>query len=99
MFLPYSLEAIGWLRNYGPEEMKKLKLAVTERYFKEIPVYQDQLQEVLRFGTDAFFVLPIRVYVDDRLKRTSMPTYIYNFTYYGKQKTHNDLVSTRYTEG
>ncbi|XP_031826510.1 esterase E4-like [Nomia melanderi] len=98
-YLPHYLEAIGSLRNLGPEEMKQLTEAVKKRYFKELPADQDQLQEVLEFGTDAYFVLPLRVYVEDRLKRTSTPTYFYNFSYYGNQKTHTDFILKRYTDG
>ncbi|XP_076286592.1 esterase FE4-like [Lasioglossum baleicum] len=96
--LTSQVKKLASLKNLGPDETNKLFKAVENTYFDgEIgPEKRDQL---VRFLSDVQFGFPARLYVEDRVKRTSAPTYFYVYTYVGNQKTHTDVLVDRVIKG
>lgn len=98
-YFPKFVEILASSKKLGSEETKELMETVKCRYFKELPVSQDNIREVLNFMADVAFVIPIKIFLEDRVKRSSEPTYVYKFGYVGNQKTPTDFLINRYISG
>ncbi|XP_076647108.1 juvenile hormone esterase-like [Halictus rubicundus] len=93
------VELLASTKKLGSEEIKELTETVKDRYFKELPAGQDNIREVLNFLGDVYIILPIKLFLEDRLNRSSEPTYFYKFGYVGNQKSFTDLLINRCISG
>ncbi|XP_053971313.1 esterase FE4-like isoform X2 [Hylaeus volcanicus] len=88
------VQTLGSLKNLGPAEVDQLHETVKKVYFPN-PSLSNILERYLHFGSDAYFTIPLRLYVEDRLKRATAATYYYWFTYLGNEKTYTDILNYR----
>ncbi|XP_076647374.1 esterase FE4 isoform X2 [Halictus rubicundus] len=93
-----QVKKLASLKDLGPEETKKLLKAVEMTYF-DGEIGPEKLEQAVRFLSDVYFGISAKLYVEDRVKRTSAPTYFYIYTYVGTQKTHTDILVDRVIKG
>ncbi|XP_043265338.1 esterase FE4-like [Colletes gigas] len=89
--LPDLVKIIGQLRKLGPAEFQELLTAVKNQHFNGQPITSDKIEIFIRFITYVLFVAPLKLYIKDRLERTSTPSYIYRFSYVGTESTIIDV--------
>ncbi|XP_076637509.1 juvenile hormone esterase-like [Colletes latitarsis] len=93
--LPDLVKIIGQLRKLGPAQFKELLTAVKNQHFNGQPITSDRIKIFIRFITYVLFVAPLKLYIKDRLERTSTSSYIYRFSYVVKENTIIDIQSKR----
>lgn len=98
-YLPYHVKLIARMKNLGPAETEELVKTVKEKYFNGQPIGRDNIDKLVEFFGDVYFVLPAKLYVEDRVKRTTVPTYLYRYSYVGKEPTSTDLMVKRLVKG
>ncbi|XP_076171488.1 esterase FE4-like isoform X2 [Ptiloglossa arizonensis] len=98
-YLLGHINVLGGLRKLGSTELEDLLKTVKDRYFNGQPISRDRIDLYLYFITDVYIGIPFKLYVEDRVKRTSTPSYFYRFSYVGKEKTYADLLVKRLGDG
>ena len=101
-YLPEYVKSLAWLKNLGPDETKVLLQDVKDWYLRgKNTITVDTLEGFIRFMTDTNFTIPARFFVEDRVKRMDekAPTYFYQYSYVGKEKTHTDFLMQRLIKG
>ena len=99
-YLPAYVRLLASLKNLDPDETKVLLQDVRDWYLRgRNAVTVDTLEGFIRLMTDTFFSIPARFFVEDRVKRTDAPTYFYQYSYVGKEKTHTDFLMQRLIQG
>ncbi|XP_043263039.1 esterase FE4-like [Colletes gigas] len=98
-YLPEYVKILGDLKNLGPTEIEELFQCIKDRYFNGKPITTDKLLRFMHFITDIYFGIPLKLYIEDRVKRTSTPNYVYRFSYFGKERTFTDLRIKRHIKG
>ncbi|XP_029047238.2 esterase FE4-like [Osmia bicornis bicornis] len=98
-FLPQHVKNLAALRNLGPEETEELLKTVKEKYFNNEPIGEDNIDKLVEFIGDVYFGYPAKLCAEDRVKRTSAPTYLYRYSYVGNEKTATDLLVKRLVTG
>ncbi|XP_076171122.1 uncharacterized protein LOC143148564 [Ptiloglossa arizonensis] len=89
------MKFLGGLNKLGPEETKNLLKTVPDRCFNGEPISEDQLFELLNFMNDVYFVLPMKLFVENQIRRTFAPIYCCKFSYVGNEKTYTDPLIKR----
>ncbi|XP_076286573.1 esterase FE4-like isoform X2 [Lasioglossum baleicum] len=97
-FLNFQMKRLASLMNLGPDESNKLFKAIENTYF-DGKIGPEKIDQLVRFVSDVYFGIPAKLYVQDRVKRTSAPTYFYVYTYVGNQKTYTDMFADRIVKG
>ncbi|XP_076618774.1 esterase E4-like [Colletes latitarsis] len=98
-YLPEYVKVLGKLEKLGPVELEELLKTVKDWYFDGQPISIKKLDMFIYFQTYVFFIAPLKLYLRDRLKRTSTPTYVYRFSYVGNENTFTDLRCKRLVNG
>ncbi|XP_015434533.1 PREDICTED: esterase E4-like isoform X2 [Dufourea novaeangliae] len=87
-------------KNLDPEETEELSRIVKDWYFKAQPIFsEDNILDALEFLSDMYFTLHFKVFLENRVKRTSAPTYSYIYSYVGGQKSQADFLVKRFVKG
>ncbi|XP_033332844.1 esterase FE4 isoform X2 [Megalopta genalis] len=98
-WLPLTVKKLASLKNLSPEKTKKLYATVKETYLNGMPITMDNMDEFVRYVSDCYFGIPAKIFVEDRVKRSTPPTYFYVYTYVGTQITHTDALVKRVIKG
>ncbi|XP_076170782.1 esterase E4-like [Ptiloglossa arizonensis] len=99
LYLHEYVKILGNMKGYSHAEVNELFQMVKERYLNGQPISIEKIDEFLYLMTDIYFSIPIKLYAEDRVKRTSMPIYYYLFSYVGEEKTFTDLLQKRIFKG
>ncbi|XP_053994650.1 esterase FE4-like [Hylaeus volcanicus] len=98
-YLPDYVKILGRHKHLGSAKLEELMEFVKDHYFNGQPISSNMMEQFLRFVTDIYFTVPMRKYIEDRVKRTSAPTYLYKFSYVGNEMTFTDLSMKRVVRG
>ncbi|XP_076622850.1 juvenile hormone esterase-like [Colletes latitarsis] len=97
--MPDIVTDLRELLGLQPEDTEELLRTVKDRYFDGKLISIDNMEAFLNFKTNIYFVIPLKLYINDRVKRTCAPTYVYRFSYLGKETTYTDLRMKRVVHG
>ncbi|XP_031826306.1 esterase FE4-like isoform X2 [Nomia melanderi] len=97
--LPQYVKLLAKLKKLEPEKIEMLLETVRDRYLDKEPISAQNLEKFSDFITDLYFGIPVKMYLEDRVKRTSTPSYCYVYSYVGTQKTHTDILVNRVIKG
>ncbi|XP_076623106.1 esterase FE4-like [Colletes latitarsis] len=98
-YLPLYARKLGQLNKIKPEETEEFVKTIKNWYFKGRPISESNIFELLDLMSDLYFVLGIKVFIENRVKSTSSPTYYYNYSYVGNEKALTDLLIKRFVIG
>lgn len=90
---------LGSLKKLGDAEIKKLFVLVKNQYFGGKPIGVENLTEFSELLSLINFGIPAILLLEDRVKRTTTPSYLCVFSYVGNEKTPTDLLVTRQISG
>ncbi|XP_054012297.1 bile salt-activated lipase-like [Hylaeus anthracinus] len=93
--LPEYTKLLSGFKELTPAENDDLLKDVKNRYFDGQAISRDKVDSFLRLMTDIYIGIPTKLFIEDRVKRTSMYTYFYRFKYVGNEKSLTELRSKR----
>ncbi|XP_043585451.1 esterase FE4-like [Bombus pyrosoma] len=98
-YLYGHVKNLGSLKKLGDAEIKKLFELVKNQYFGGKPISVENLTEFSELLSLINFGIPAMLLLEDRVKRTTAPSYLCVFSYVGSEKTPTDLLVTRQISG
>lgn len=81
------------------EKVKNLYKSVKERYFKGKSITANDFDKLTEFLGHVYFAIPAIIWLQDRIKRVTSPSYFCQFSYVGNEKTPTDLLVKRQASG
>lgn len=96
------LENVKVLREFEKlesTEREKLLKMIKDRYFSGQLSNEFNIDLFAKFASDIYFGIPLKLHVEDRVRRTSTPTYFYKFSHFGREPTYTDLLVKRCING
>lgn len=81
------------------EKVKILYKSVKERYFNGNSITANDFNELTEFLGNVYFVIPAILWLQDRIRRVTSPSYFCKFSYVGNEKTPTDLLVKRQASG
>lgn len=98
-YLYGHVKNLGSLKKLGDAEIKEMFALVKNRYFGGKPISVENLTEFSELLSLINFGIPAMLLLEDRVKRTTAPSYFCVFSYVGSEKTPTDLLVTRQISG
>lgn len=80
-------------------KVKNLYKSVKERYFKGKSITANDFDKLTEFLGHVYFAIPAIIWLQDRIKRVTSPSYFCQFSYVGNEKTPTDLLVKRQASG
>ncbi|XP_068972710.1 esterase FE4-like [Bombus flavifrons] len=93
------LKTLRSLKTIEDAEMEKLFELVKNQYFGGKPISEENISEYSELLTLINFGIPAMMLLEDRVKRTTAPSYFCVFSYIGNEKAPTDLLVTRLFSG
>ncbi|XP_031773149.1 esterase E4-like isoform X1 [Apis florea] len=98
-YLPTYVSSLGMLKKLEDEEIEDLYKILTDQYFDGKPINDKKLRKVIDLLTLIYFELPAIITIEDRVKRSTLPTYLCKFSFVGNEISLSDLVVKRHVSG
>lgn len=98
-YLPTYVSSLKMLKKLEDEEIEYLYKILTDQYFDGKPINDKKLRKVIDLLTLIYFELPAIITIEDRAKRSTLPTYLCKFSFVGNEISLSDLVVKRHVSG
>lgn len=99
LYLLTHVRNLGSLKMLDDEKVKNLYKSVKERYFKGKSITANDFDKLTEFLGHVYFAIPAIIWLQDRIKRVTSPSYFCQFSYVGNEKTPTDLLVKRQASG
>ncbi|KAK2587834.1 hypothetical protein KPH14_003932 [Odynerus spinipes] len=75
-----------------PDKIAQLMRDVRKHFFGDKPITKEDIPAMIKLLSDIYMICPVNDVVDDRRKRNTAPTYLYQFSYVGDEVTLTDIL-------
>lgn len=99
LYLLTHVRNLGSLKMLEDEKVKHLYRSVKQRYFNGKSITANNFDELTEFLGHVYFAIPAIVWLQDRIRRVTSPSYFCKFSYVGNEKTPTDLLVKRQASG